>query len=44
MVLVEEVEVEVVLFREFNGKLNMNGKIINFCYKFLLFFIWGLKI
>ena len=43
MVLVEEVEVEVAVFRKFNGESNMNGKTINFCYKSLSSFIWGPK-
>ena len=43
MVLVEEVEAEVALFREFNGKSNTNGKTINFCDKPLSSFIWGPK-
>ena len=43
MVLVEEVEEEVALFRELNGESNTNGKTINFCYKSLSSFIWDPK-
>ena len=37
VLVVEEVEVEVALFLEFNGESNTNGKTINFCYKSLSF-------